>query len=401
MNLIKKAVGTYLRYRQRLSELEQMESLPLNQERLIYRCPLDKKKSQNIARQEVNRSILKYREIAYPHILHVGVTTHCNLHCPACPTGSNSLGRPAEHLDFNIYCRIVDELRNSLMLMLFWDWGEPLLHPLLPEMIAYAGNNNIRTVISTNGNAANSIKRIERLVSAGPSTIIVCVDGANQETYQTYRRGGKLERVLLTIQRLAEAKKKLGVSNPLIEFRSLATKHSEFQLPELLKLAQNSGADLFTVKTFRPFDYRGTNTDNLLVPEQDSLSRYSYLDGKRDAANRKESTTHGQLNCAKPFYAPTLNSDGTLAFCSYAQSETEFFGNLSETSFDAVWKCHNSRTLRINFQQAGGTSSCKGCFFRTKHMPTIIHQIPLRPLPDYIKVEAPQSVESFLNEVVI
>ncbi len=397
---MKKAVGTLFAYRRRADELQKIETFPINQERLIYHCPLSATKRKNLARQEINRTFLKYHEISLPHILHVGVTTQCNLHCPACPTGTASLGRPSEHLDFEIYRRSVDALRDSLLFMLFWDWGEPLLHPRLAEMIEYAGQSHIKTVISTNGNAANSPQRIERLVSSGPSTIIVCVDGADQETYQTYRKGGQLAKVLQTIRRLAEAKERLGVSHPLIEFRSLATKHSEFQLPELLKLAQESGADLFSVKTLRPYNYRGIHVDDMLVPEQETLSRYSYAGGRRERLSRKDIILDNQLNCAKPFYAPTLNSDGTLAFCSYAQSETEFFGGLAESTFDKVWKNAGSRALRSNFQQSGGTSSCKECFFRIKHKPTIIHQVPLRSLPEDIEVEQPQSVEAFLNEVV-
>lgn len=399
MSPLKKVLIQYWGYRHRLDELRRMDTFTINQERLIYHCPLTEKKRKNIARQAINRNLLKYREIAYPHILHVGVTTHCNLHCPACPTGTKSLGRPAEHMDFGLYRRTVDALSDSLLFMLFWDWGEPLLHPHLPEMISYAADNQIRTVISTNGTAGNTQKRIESLVAAGPSTIIVCVDGADQDTYQTYRKGGKLEKVLQTIRLLSETRQRLGVSNPLIEFRSLATKRSESQLPELLKLAQDSGADLFTVKTLRPYNYRGINVDDILVPGQEHLSRYDYSEGERKASARKDFTSQGELYCAKPLYAPTLNSDGSLAFCSYAQNETEFFGNLTETRFDQVWRNAHSRSLRINFQQAGGTISCQECFFRNKHKPTIIHQVPLRPLPDYIEVEMPQSVESFLEEV--
>ncbi len=398
MSHLKKILIQYLGYKHRLSELQQMETFPINQERLIYHCPLSNKKRRNIARQAINRNLLKYYEIAYPHILHVGVTTHCNLHCPACPTGTKSLGRPAEHMDFELYRQAVDALRDSLLFMLFWDWGEPLLHPHLPEMISYATDSQIRTVISTNGNAGNTQKRIDSLVAAGPSTIIVCADGADQETYQTYRKGGKLERVIQTIKLLSETKQRLGVSSPLIEFRSLATKRSESQLTELLKLAQDSGADLFTVKTLRPFNYRGIDIDDILVPDQEALSRYNYKEGERKASGRNDLTSKGELCCAKPLYAPTLNSDGTLAFCSYAQNETEIFGSLAENRFDQVWRNAHSRSLRIDFQQAGGTISCQECFFRNQHKPTIIYQVPLRPLPDFIEIEMPLSIESFLEE---
>ncbi len=399
MKRLKILIRLFWSYHQRLSELKKIENFSINQERLIYHCPLNASKRRNLARQYINQPMLKYVELARPHILHVGVTTTCNLHCPACPTGKGSLGRPGEHLDFDLYCRTVNALRDYLLFMLFWDWGEPMLHPKIADMIAYAGKSHIKTVISTNGNVANSPKKIEDLVSAGPNVIIVCVDGADQQTYQTYRVGGHLKTVLQTIQRLAEAKIKLKQSYPLIEFRSLATKHTEHQMPELLNLAQKSGADLFTVKTLRPYDYRGYSLDELLVPESANLSRYHYKENKRDPEHRMDFLSKGPLHCGKPFYAPTLNADGTLAFCSYAQNESEFFGSLKEHTFDTIWKCAGSRFRRLNFQQAGGTRSCRTCFFRSDHHPTIIHQVPLRPIPDGINVEAPQSPESFLEAV--
>jgi MoaA/NifB/PqqE/SkfB family radical SAM enzyme len=385
-------------YHRRLGELRAMETFPIQQERLIYPCPLNESKRRNLARQAVNRPLLKFAELSRPHILHVGVTTFCNLHCPACPTGTDSLGRTKEHLDFDLFCRTIDSLRGSLLFVLFWDWGEPFLHPKLPEMIEHAGRSGIRTVISTNGNVKWSDEKIEQLIRARPSTVVVCVDGADQPTYETYRRGGQLETVLQTISRLVDTRQRLEQSLPLIEFRSLATKGTEHQMPELLKLAQESGADLFSVKTLRPFDYRKAEVDGALVPENEALARYEYEGRKPDADARKAFVSEGPLTCGKPLYAPTLNSDGTLAFCSYAQQENEFFGNLKGLSFSNVWKNASSRFRRINFLQSGGTASCRTCYFRSEPAPTIIYQVPLRPLPDGIEVEAPQTTGEFLSQ---
>jgi MoaA/NifB/PqqE/SkfB family radical SAM enzyme len=136
-------------------------------------------------------------------------------------------------------------------------------------------------VISTNGNVANSPSQIERLVAAGPDMMIVCVDGADQQTYQIYRVGRHLKMVLQTIRRLSEARDRLRRSYPLIEFRSLATKHTELRMPELLRLAQESGTAPFTVKTLRPYNYRGYDVDRILAPESVKLSRYRYEGNKR------------------------------------------------------------------------------------------------------------------------
>ena len=401
MMKLKQQLGKWLKpiyiYRNRLTELRKEEFFSIKQERLIYSCPLDEKKRKNLAKIPLSNRFRKYIELTRPHVLHIGVTTHCNLSCTACPTGTGTLGRATKHLDFDLYCQTVDSLRDSLLFMLFWDWGEPLLHPRLAEMIRHAGKSGIRTVISTHGSLKYSDKKIEELVLAQPDNVIVCVDGADQETYQTYRRGGQLTKVLHTIKQLVNAKERLGKSLPLIEFRSLATKGTEQQMPELLKLAQESGADLFSVKTLRPFDFRGTDVDENLVPDNQSLSRYEYAGDKPVAATRKTNNLSEQLDCGKPLHAPTLNADGTLAFCSYAQYEDEFFGTLINKSFDSVWKGQLSRSRRIHFLESNGSKSCENCYFRFEPMPTIIHQVPLRPLPAGISVEIPQSVESFLS----
>jgi hypothetical protein len=110
--------------------------------------------------------------------------------------------------------------------------------------------------------------------------------------------------------------------------------------------------------------------------------------------------SEGPLRCTKLLYALILNADATLAFCSYAQSGIELFGSLAEHSFDKIWKSTASRTRRINFLRAGGTRSCRTCFFRSDHNPTVVHQVPLRPIPGRdIQVEAPQSPQSFLEAV--
>ncbi len=390
VRLLRTCIGSWAR-------LCRVEAFPVHQERLIYHCPLNARKRVNLACQAVNKRFLKAVEISRPHILHVGVTTRCNLHCPACPTGTASLGRAGEDLDYGLFCRTVDSLRGSLLFMLFWDWGEPFLHPQLADMIEYAGRSGIRTVISTNGNVVYSPARLEELVRAKPTTVIVCVDGADQETYATYRAGGRLDTVLKTIRNLADTRDRLGLSTPMIEFRTLATKGTEAQMPELLALALDSGADLFSVKTLRPFDYRSANVDDALVPDDEALSRYRYKENQRTAASREGLISQGELTCGKPLYAPTLNSDGTLAFCSYARQAEELFGNLAEQSFSRVWKNRASRHRRREFLRSCGTPSCRTCYFRSKPVPTILHQVPLRPLPEGLELEIPESPESFLS----
>ena len=385
---------------QRSLSLLARDSFAVPQEGLLYHCGLTASRRRNLALQMIDHRFLQYRVAALPHVLHVGVTTLCNLACPACPTGTEALGRPGQHLDFDVYRRTVDELRNVLMLMLFWDWGEPLMHPRLAEMVAYAARSGIMTVISTNGTVANSESQMERLVAARPSVVIACVDGADQQTYEKYRVGGRLSKVLETARRLVEIRERLHSPYPVVEFRSLATRDTENQLPELLRMAEDCASDLFSVKSLRPYDYRGSSVDNELVPLSHELSRYKYGDREQPAPKRRlDFVRRGPLTCAKPHCSPTLNSDGDLVFCSYATHRLEHFGNVGTRGFLPVWRSDFARHIRARFAAQGGSTSCVTCYFRTEHKPTILHQVPLRPLPRDISVQSPKTREEFLQAV--
>lgn len=385
-------------YATRFKELWQQDSFPIQQEGVLYHCPLTLRKRHNLALQHVNKRWLHRRELALPHILHVGVTTLCNLRCPGCPTGTKALGRKGEHLEFDVYRRVVDELRGTLMFMLFWDWGEPLIHPRIADMIAHAKRSNIKTVISTSGTICNSDDHIARLVAAGPDVVIVCIDGATQETYSTYRVGGKLNEALDTIRRLVAAKERMGTQYPVVEFRSLATKFTERQMPELLGMADELGADSFTVKTLRPYDYRGRDLDDELVPLSDEFARYTYSgDGDRDDAKRVP-TYDGPLTCGKPLYAPTLDSNGKVAFCSYAKCDDERFGDVSDRSFRALWQAQESASKRFAYLENDGADPCRTCYFRTENKPTVIHSVPLRPFPHDLSLLRSESREEFLAQ---
>ncbi len=385
----------YRAYKDRLAELEAMDSLPIAQEGALFHCPLTPVKRRNLALQNINKPLLHRVEVALPHIVHVGVTTLCNLQCPACPTGTKALGRPGEHLDFDVYKRVLEELRDTLMFMLFWDWGEPLMHPRISDMLSLATDNAIRTVVSTSGTVANSEKHIARLVGSQPSLVIVCVDGATQLSYEKYRVGGQLSKVMTTLDRLVAARQKLGLEYPVIEFRSLATKYNEGEMPELLRMAEKSGADFFSVKTLRPYDYRGRDVDDELAPLSRDLARYAYEDEKPDAHARVHGA--GPLRCGKPMYAPTLNSDGNVVFCSYAGYQDEYFGDVTERGFKKLWRSRSAREKRVHFLENEGTKSCETCYFRTDNKPTVIYTIPLRSLPAGISLARRDTKESFLE----
>jgi len=64
----------------------------------------------------------------FPLFLMVEPTNVCNLRCPACPTGSGKLNRPKRMMRFEEYKRIIDQVKNKVIGIALWNYGEPFLN---------------------------------------------------------------------------------------------------------------------------------------------------------------------------------------------------------------------------------------------------------------------------------
>src|SRR5439155_1564519 len=137
-------------------------------------------------------------------------TNICNLECPACFTGAGDLGRPRSHLSLDLYRPVLAELAPYLLEVEFYNWGEPLLAKHIFPMIEEASAAGAHTTVSTNFSFPFDAARAERLVSSGLSVLGVSIDGARQESYEQYRRRGKLATVLENCRAVRDAKRRVG-----------------------------------------------------------------------------------------------------------------------------------------------------------------------------------------------
>lgn len=125
----------------------------------------------------------------------------CNLRCPSCPRGNFSRQPPSGFMSLPVYEQVLDKIIAEDPLV--WEielyrWGEPLLNPALPEMIAAARDRGVEVVLSTN---LNIQKGLERVVEAGPRQMIISASGWG-ESYEVTHRGGRWELLLENLKRL-------------------------------------------------------------------------------------------------------------------------------------------------------------------------------------------------------
>src|SRR6478752_8525375 len=149
----------------------------------------------------------------YPISISFEPTTSCNLRCPECPSGLRAFTRPTGMLQKNFFKETIDQLHKQLLYLVFYFQGEPYLNPDFLDMVRYASSKKIYTATSTNAHYLND-KNARRTVESGLDRLIISIDGTTQQTYQQYRVGGNLQKVLEGARNIVKWKKELKSKTP-------------------------------------------------------------------------------------------------------------------------------------------------------------------------------------------
>ncbi len=157
-----------------------------------------------------NRNPLHSLRIFYiratrPHNLRIEASSKCQLHCSGCRTGdgSNKTGNVGwGHLRFKNLKELIDHNPGVKEIELS-NWGEMFLNPDLLRIMQYGYEKKIRFTANNGTNFNNATEEIiEGLVKYRFHSFRVSIDGATNPTYQTFRRGGNLDRVSINIERV-------------------------------------------------------------------------------------------------------------------------------------------------------------------------------------------------------
>lgn len=170
----------------------------------------------------------------------------CNLRCPGCIHISpykEVFSWPNVILSMEKYCRFLKEFGPCATHISFYHSGEPLLNPMTPEFIRKAKNYLLTTVMSTNLCVASA--DMEGIVRSGLDYMIVCIDGASQETYGAYRKNGNFDGAISNLRRLISTKRRLQSYSPYIVWQFLVFKHNAHEIDKAGKLAQKIGVNEF------------------------------------------------------------------------------------------------------------------------------------------------------------
>ena len=298
------------------------------------------------------------KQSGLPFSLSIEPTTSCNLRCPECPSGLRSFTRPTGMIDLDLFRSTIDQVEEHLIYLLLYFQGEPFLHKHFYELIEYASSRGIYTATSTNAHYLNE-ENARNTINSGLDRLIISIDGTTQETYEQYRIGGDLEKVISGTEELIHWKRKLNSATPHVMFQYLVVKPNEHQVKEVGQIAKGLGVDEVDFKTAQIYDYQFGSP---LMPENPKYSRY------RPNPDGTYSIKNDLLDhCWKMWHSSVITWDGRVVPCCFDKDASHQMGDLKTKSFKDIWWSERYAAFRKAVMTSRAeVDICKNCSEGTK-----------------------------------
>lgn len=306
----------------------------------------------NLALVEAEYRLRRTRVWGRPTVLVVDPTNVCNLRCPLCPTGLMQHGRRAGMISWETYTKVIDAAAPWALKVNLFNWGEPLLHTHLFEMVRYARDRNLGTSLSSNLSIELSDERIDELVGSGLEYICLSIDGVTQEVYSTYRRRGDLALVLDNVRRIVKRRRELGSSTPMLEWQFIPMKHNEHQIDAARNLAAELGVDTFRcIPVGLPFD----------APDAQALAEKWFPVTARDGGVEMSSNEQASSACYFLYRYLVVNPDGRVSPCCVVSGEKNDFGDLNKEDLSSLWNNAMFQSGRALYRSGGSPQKATVC----------------------------------------
>jgi len=290
-----------------------------------------------------------------PVKIRVDASTLCQLECPLCPRAELEKNLGLGFLKFNDFKNLVDANPRVSDIELS-SYGEIFLNPDLLEIIKYAYKKNVK-LHADNGVNLNtaSEEMLEALVKYKFNSLKCSVDGANQETYSIYRRGGNFGKVIEHIKKINYYKSKYKSKFPLLTWQFIIFGHNTHEIKAARQMAE--GLKMLFRLRFSWDDTFSPVKDNDLVRQESGIgvsSRKEYLE--------KTGNDYVGKICTQLWLQPQINFDGKVLGCC-----VNYRGDFGNAFQEGLYECLNSekmsyaRQMLLGYKESREDIPCAAC----------------------------------------
>ena len=295
------------------------------------------------------------------------VTNLCNLRCRMCPQSLEGF-RKRGSMPMELYKKIVDQITGYCYSQPLAMGGEPLLHPLLADMISYSKEKGIPNVnFITNGTAFTE-ELSRKIIKSGLDEITISFEAEYPDFYESIRNPVRYDDTLKSIRTFLKAKKELRSKKPHVTITSLTEckpgkdMHTFPDITDkLTKVFEGLPVDRFRKMWMVnwPGDFSEKSKFDFFVPDKDKKN---------------------YMSCRKLWSDIQVLWDGRVVPCCRDLNADCVLGDVNRDTIKEIWNNRDYRELREKivkgrYKEVNLCQNCEELFYtedkrvmkKTKH----------------------------------
>ncbi len=283
-----------------------------------------------------------------PATVSIELTSHCNLSCPECASGSGMMLRERGFMDPALYKKVIRELNPFIWYASLYFQGEPFLHPDIFSFLQL--KEKTKVIISTNGHYLGG-ENARKTVLSGIHKLIVSLDGMDQQSYSRYRVNGNLETVMAGIRNVSLERQRLN-SRMKLELQFLVNRFNEHQIAQAESFAREVKASL-RLKSMQVIHGHDAGE---WMPSNGKYARYETSGGSFAIKNPMPS------RCLRLWLNPVITWEGKVLPCCFDKDAEYEMGDLRSETFREIWHGKRFREFRLKvLSDRKSIPICRNC----------------------------------------
>lgn len=289
--------------------------------------------------------------LSTPYLVIIDVANICNFKCNFCfqsvdKTSLRDMGFKPKVMDLDLFKETIDQVKDfpeQIKRMYLFAHGESLLNKNLPEMIAYAREQDAAKVIqiTTNGSLLNPELNM-KLINAGLDELRVSIEGLSSGRYKDVA-GVEIDFESF-MENIRHFYKNRGTCKLYVKAINVALQNGE---DEQFYRLFNDICDNASIEYVTPY-YEGV--------------KYNSLFTKHDKTILGNQTRQISV-CPRIFYMLNICPDGNITMCNVDNFEQYVFANVNTHSLVELWTGKEFTALRMQHLNNKGSENplCAKC----------------------------------------
>lgn len=309
--------------------------------------------TKNVRPNNIRKKLEDVVPLQAPFTVMIDPCGACNLTCNFCPCNTVEENKFERHkmMDYNLFLKVVEDLKEfkgEIKVISLFSYGESLLNPKLPEMIALIKEENLCREIRIMSNGLPLTPKLaDKLIHSGLDYFEISLNGLTAEDYlkdcNTIVNFGKFYDNMKYFYEKSRGSK----TRFFIKTTSLCIHSAERE-------------ELFH-RLFDPI------SDDTLV--HDVINQWSEFEVKELSAegNSKDAYAFQKANhdiCTYPLTFLGIHSNGQVSPCCVDWNFKVILGDVTTKSVKDIWNGEKLFQLRMKLLKRERVDFCDGCSFR-------------------------------------